>query len=86
MNWIKSIFNLFNKGEEKPLSVDVSVGFTDEQKTQIVESAITASAQVLISAAVMTDSHNKINGDVLLPDGSKWRLTFQRILYPKNNH
>lgn len=85
MNWIKLFFKKFHKGETansgNPLLTDsnFAADFTDEQKKQIVDSALTTSSQILISAAVMTNSHNHITGDVFLPDGSKWRLKFERV-------
>jgi hypothetical protein len=54
-------------------------GFTDEEKKQIINSALSTASQVLISASVMTGSHRHITGDVVLPDGRKWRLRFEMV-------
>lgn len=54
-------------------------GFTDDEKKQIINSALTTASQILISASVMTESLNYITGDVVLPDGRRWRLRFEMV-------
>lgn len=77
MDLIKYIFDKFNtKANHKKLTFDGN--FTDEQKKEIVQSALSSASQVLISALVMTNSHEFITGSVVLPDGSKYVLTFNK--------
>ncbi len=55
-----------------------SDGFTEEQKKQIVNMALTTAGQILMSAVVLTNAENYITGDCLYPDGSKWILKFEK--------
>lgn len=82
--YLKNFFLRFWHGEKRKSNYNHLFNedlhqFTDEQKQEIVNCALTAASQVLISAAVMTNSHNEIVGECILPDESKWRLEFKRI-------
>lgn len=82
-HWIIQIFRNFTaKGRlenTKDKILDLTKGFTPDMQKEIVNSAITSATQVLISALVMTNSHNSIMGEVIFPDDTKWRLTFEKI-------
>ena len=67
-----------NKTKKESKSEPFSVGFTDAQKKQIVNSALTTASQILMSAIVLTNSENFIKGDCIYPDGSKWTLRFEK--------
>ncbi len=71
--WLKGFFH-------KP---DVSSAifaeeFTEDQKTYIIDSALTVSGQILMSAVVLTGADNFISGDCNWPDGTVWTLKFER--------
>jgi len=82
---IKKIFQRFwagkiaNSGNPFVSRSEIADGFTEEQKAAIVNSALTTASQILITATVMTNAQNFITGDCVLPDGTKWRLKFERI-------
>lgn len=59
-------------------------GFSESDKKKILEMAITTAAKIMTSAAVMCNSHNFMTGDVIYPDGSIWKLTFEKQTHDEN--
>jgi hypothetical protein len=77
-NLIQNVFDRFFNKKPKLDTYDFEKGFTQEQKREIVNSAITTSCQVLLTAVVMANLDEFISGDVILPDGSSWVLEFRK--------
>lgn len=53
-------------------------GFTEEQKKEIANTALTQASKLLISACVLIKAENFIHGAVEFPDGEIWDLTFKK--------
>ena len=53
--------------------------FTEPEKDKIVENALTSASQILLAAAILTNSQRLIEGDIVLPNGSRWCLSFKKI-------
>lgn len=75
---IENVFKRFLQRKPPLESYDLANGFTAKQKSQIVSTAITTSCEVLISAIVMANLDSHIEGEVILPDGSSWKLYFTK--------
>lgn len=75
---IKNVYERFLSKKPPLGEYDLIKGFTAEQKKWIVDTAITTSCQVLISAVVMADIDSHIEGEVILPDGTRWVLKFNK--------
>jgi hypothetical protein len=71
--WLKGIFCEPNDSESV-----FADGLTEDQKKHIVNSALTAAGQILMSAVVLTNSQNFITGDCIYPDGSRWTIKFEK--------
>lgn len=56
----------------------LDLGFTEEQKIEIANQALTSASKVLISACVLINAQNNINGAVSFPDGEIWDITFEK--------
>lgn len=69
---------MFGNFLKKNIEVDFSDGFNEEQKKDIVNSALTQAAKVLMTACVMTNSDNYIKGSCVFPDDSVWTITFKK--------
>lgn len=72
------IAKFFRKFLSSGKSIAFQSEFSEEDKKQIINSALTTSSHVLISAMVMTNSHNFITGSFIMPDNTKYTLTFTK--------
>lgn len=84
---LRNIYDNFRRkrfDSTKDELTDLAKGFPQNQKQGIINEALTTASQILISACIMTNSHEYIEGEVTFPDNSKWIISFRQVTNVSN--